>query len=65
MNVYYICLTLGGALALLLSALSAAAPVVTQDVLPVGGSDFAQNGVIIMVSAAAATLIDLWKRRDK
>lgn len=50
---------LGGVTLTLLSAAAAAAPA-TFPFLPLGGSSIAEMGVVLGVSAAVATVIDLF-----
>lgn len=60
MNPYFVLITLGGSLALLLSVVSVLAPVWTKGVLPLGGTDFNQTAIILLTAVAIAGLIDLW-----
>jgi hypothetical protein len=65
MNPYVFYITLGGALALILSVVSAAAPVITKGVLPLGGTDFKQTAIVMLSAIACAIIVDLWQKIAK
>ncbi len=65
MNPYFVFITLGGSIALILSVIGKIAPAATKGVLPLGGTDFNQTAIVLLSAIALAAVADLWDKRRK
>lgn len=63
LNPYYVAFALGSALSVGLPAAQKAMPVATKGVLPIGGDDFSQVAIILMVMLAIASILDLLRTK--